>query len=526
MTAAGPTAVPATPSGTVGRPTRAEAVALAGVFALAAVLRYAWLPTRGQFDADQAHDMLVLRDLVANGVLPLVGPPTSVGAGHHGALYYYLLAPAAAVSGGADPVPVVALVAALGIAAVGLTWWLARSIGGPVAGLAAALVLATSATAVESSTFLWNPNVVAAASALALVGAREAWIRRSARWWLLAALGAMVAMQSHWLAALLAPPLAALWIADLVRAGPGARRRSLLGIGVGAAAILAAGFVPLAVHEAVTGGADIRAIVAWATGGGESAALSAPVRVLVAFLRTIGWPLAGLVTDAPVANGLALLLVTAIVAWRLVLGRGDERTMVGWLGGTIAFAAVVLGLFFPSSTVVTPLPVDHYHAFLDPVVAAIVGIGVAALMRAGARSEAARLAGVATGAGILAAIVGWNLVAQPPATSPLGTWPDAREDAARIARDAGPDAPIGVMWVPDFKSADLYRYPLMVARRAPVDPAGAAVVVIGCDGLFVDDCGGPAERRALTGLGNGARYEEIDRFVPIDGRTVTVWERR
>ena len=126
----------------------------------------------------------------------------------------------------------------------------------------------------------------------------------------------------------------------------------------------------------------------------------------------------------------------------------------------------------------------------------------------------------------MASIVGWNLVSQPPATSSLGTWPAARDDSARIAQDAGADASIGVLWVPDFKAPDVYRYGLTVAGRAPVDPAAAAVVVIGCDGLFVDDCGGPAERRALDAIGGSDGYAEVDRFAPIEGRTVTVWERR
>ena len=46
--------------------------------------------------------MLVLRDLVRDGQVPLLGPPTSIGDFHHGVLYYLLLAPAAALSG-ADP---------------------------------------------------------------------------------------------------------------------------------------------------------------------------------------------------------------------------------------------------------------------------------------------------------------------------------------------------------------------------------------------------------------------------------------
>ncbi len=37
------------------------------------------LATAGTWDADQGHDMLVLRALVRDGVVPLLGPPTSIG---------------------------------------------------------------------------------------------------------------------------------------------------------------------------------------------------------------------------------------------------------------------------------------------------------------------------------------------------------------------------------------------------------------------------------------------------------------
>ena len=39
--------------------------------------------------------MRVLRALVVDGEVPLLGPRTSIGTFHHGAVYYYLLAPAA-----------------------------------------------------------------------------------------------------------------------------------------------------------------------------------------------------------------------------------------------------------------------------------------------------------------------------------------------------------------------------------------------------------------------------------------------
>ena len=163
---------------------RREILVLPGLLVLAAALRLPDLATRGTWDADQGHDMLVLRALVRDGVIPLLGPPTSIGDVHHGALYYYLLAPAAALTGGDSPLAVVAWIALAGIAAVGVTWWLARSMGGPVAGLVAGLAMAISPAAVDESTFIWNPNLIALSSAVALAGAWRAWTTRRPAWWL------------------------------------------------------------------------------------------------------------------------------------------------------------------------------------------------------------------------------------------------------------------------------------------------------------------------------------------------------
>ena len=110
-----------------------ELIGLGTLVLVAAILRFIDLPTRGTWDADQGHDMLVLRDLAVNGQIPLLGPPTSIGDFHHGVLYYLLLAPVVAVFG-VDPVAVTGAIALAGTLAVAVTWWLARSIGGPVCG--------------------------------------------------------------------------------------------------------------------------------------------------------------------------------------------------------------------------------------------------------------------------------------------------------------------------------------------------------------------------------------------------------
>ena len=67
--------------------------------------------------------------------MPLLGPPTSIGDFHHGAWYYYLLRPRRTLTGGDSPLAVVAADRARpGSPRSASTWWLARSIGGPLAG--------------------------------------------------------------------------------------------------------------------------------------------------------------------------------------------------------------------------------------------------------------------------------------------------------------------------------------------------------------------------------------------------------
>src|SRR3970040_359877 len=93
-----------------------DAVVLAGILLLAAAVRFVGLEARGRFDGDQGHDMLVLLRLMRDGALPLLGPPTSIGDLHHGAAYYYLLAPAAWLSR-ANPTAIVAWIRGIGVAA-------------------------------------------------------------------------------------------------------------------------------------------------------------------------------------------------------------------------------------------------------------------------------------------------------------------------------------------------------------------------------------------------------------------------
>ncbi|HEX9189210.1 MAG TPA: glycosyltransferase family 39 protein, partial [Vicinamibacteria bacterium] len=350
-----------------------DLVVLGALLGLAAVLRFVGLEARGRFDGDQGHDVLVLLRLVRDGTLPLLGPPTSIGDFHHGAAYYFLLAPVAWLSG-ANPTAIVAFIAALGVAAVGATWWFARMVGGPAAGAIAGLFMAVSPAAIEESTFIWNPNPIPLFAALALGWAWRAHQTGATRWWVAAIVASGVVFQLHVLGIVFIPPILALAIADGVRAtrsGDRARAWAIAQAAVAGLLLVALLFVPLLVHELGSGFEETRHVLDYIAGGGSGreTALDPFVQAMVTLFRVIGWPLVGLVTDAPGAAIAAVSVTVALGAWLAIAGRGTDRTVARWLGLTIAWSGIALTIVAPSlQTVVEGLPNDHYHAYLDPVV--------------------------------------------------------------------------------------------------------------------------------------------------------------
>ena len=415
--------------------------------------------------------MLVLRSLVRDGIIPLLGPPTSIGDVHHGALYYYLLAPAAALTGGDSPLAVVAFIALAGIAAVGVTWWLARAIGGPVAGLVAGLAMAVSASAVDESTFIWNPNLIALSSAIALAGAWRAWTTRRP---------ALVAAGRRGHCRHDAVPRAR-------RDAPADRRRAAgrrcqiasgrtrpprrvalrgrLGL-----AIIAISFLPLAIHELTSDFSEINAALDYLRSGGDPAAIGPVARLFVIGARVLSWPLTGLITDGAIAA------VIAVDRRRPDRDRArPPRRRTRAPGGPLAGSRPRLDRRVPDRRRAEPgdrraRPPERPLPRLrrpDGLRAARPRRGRVVAGRIDRldgphRSRSARIATI-LGLGLLLA---WNLGHQPPAVDPDGGFPAADRAAERIVAASG-GGPRSLRSQPDFKSAEAYAYPL-VRIGAPV----------------------------------------------------------
>ena len=105
-------------------------------------------------------------------------------------------------------------------------------------------------------------------------------------------------------------------------------------------------------------------------------------------LRVLAWPLTGLITSAPVAaiarGGARRRRWRRLAGGRRPRASASERTPRRWFGLTSS------GRRSPwrspraaSRRSCRGLPNDHYHAFADPIVFVVVGLGVAALVRVG-----------------------------------------------------------------------------------------------------------------------------------------------
>jgi hypothetical protein len=526
--------------------TRFDRVTLLAVTALAALLRLPGIEARGRFDADQGHDMLTLVAFTRDGIVPLLGPRTSVGDFHHGAFYYFLLAPAAAISNG-DPVAVTTFLALLGIGAVVLTWWLARSMGGPLAGMIAGVLLASSPAAIDESTFIWNPNPIAYFAVLALAAAWQGHVRAelasrrvTAAWWALAIGAAGAVTQLHVLGVVFLIAVLALAVLEALR-----HRGALFGIAGGLAVVVVL-FLPLNVYELQNGFRETGLVLQYLRGGDDAAGGGPFSAVVVTLFRIIGWPLMGLITDVPALAAILAVVVVAVAAFGLMRARGAEATGLRWLIGILAWSTLALAFAAPSLQRVVPgLPNDHYHSFLDPVIVILIGVPAAGFLSralAAWRSERRLNTGIALVAIVadLLALVAVTVVRTPPAVDSNGGWTAMRDAGERVEAFAN-GREVFLYGLPDFKLPDALGFPIEfaggeVADRARVEglPIDAGPIVIVCDRLFETSigrpCGGPAEDAYLAQLteitvGPGAApMAVVDRFDASPRTSISVYD--
>ena len=478
--------------------------------------------SRGEWDDDQGNLLLVMLQWVRDGEVPLLGPLSSFGGAHHGVGIYWLLAPGAFLTD-ANPIAALVTVAVVGIAGVAATWWLGRIVGGALAGHVAGLLMAVSPSAITASTLLWNPDIVAPGAALAAAAGWHAWRTRLALWWVPASIGAMLALHGHMLAAIIVIPLVALLVADILRR-PRSERREMLVPLLGSAAIVALGCAPLVVHELRYDFSETRAIVEYATGANAYGQTPPPLPIVALAIiawRVVVWPISGLFSSAPLWGVPAAVLTVVALTVSVCLTQGVARQFGRWAAASTVWGVLAMSLISPNLALTIPgLPNDHYHAWLDPILFAAIGVAVATLASV-PRTPFGRSAAVV----MVASCVALSVAAMPPFSSPDGGWPRAAESAARIGSIVG-DQPTAVTGV--AKSGAALAFPLQRQGTPTAPPSAAEFLVVTCDPLFEAGvglrCRGPAETAIARQMGF-TRARLVDRFVDGPRRVVSVFAR-
>jgi hypothetical protein len=325
------------------------------------------------------------------------------------------------------------------------------------------------------------------------------------------------------LAVIIVVPLVLLLVADVLRR-PRSERRRMLAPVLGSAAIVAVGCVPLLVHELRSDFSETRAIVEYATGPGAYGRMPPPLPIValpIIAWRIVIWPISGFFPTAPLWGIPAAILVVGALAVAAAGTQGIARQFSRWAAATILWAALALTLISPSLALTIPgLPNDQYHAWLDPILFAVIGVAVVTL------SAAPRaLVGRSSAVAMVAACVILSVVAMPPLSSPDGGWRRAAESAARIRSVTG-DHPTAVTGV--AKSGGALEFPLRRLGTPITTPSAAEFLVVSCDRLFEAGvgvrCGGPAEKAVASQIGYPPT-RLVDRFTDSPRRLVSVFAR-
>ncbi len=109
------------------------------------------------FHYDQGRDALVIWDLINKGEFFLIGPTTGIAGIFRGPFYYYLIAPFYWLGGGNPILPEVFLILTSVFALI-LLFFLAKKIGGTLAGIIALILGGFSFEIVYASRWLSNPT--------------------------------------------------------------------------------------------------------------------------------------------------------------------------------------------------------------------------------------------------------------------------------------------------------------------------------------------------------------------------------
>ena len=156
------------------------------------------------FLGDQGRDASIVRRLITDGDIILVGPTTSVGKIQLGPLYYYFMAPWLWFFN-FDPIGPAIGVALVGTITIPLLFFVTRSMFGTTASLITTSLYTFGAVIIFHTRSSWNPNPMPIVIILMLWAFYQAYQNKRYRYITLAWVAYAIALQLHYMVLVLAP---------------------------------------------------------------------------------------------------------------------------------------------------------------------------------------------------------------------------------------------------------------------------------------------------------------------------------
>ncbi len=207
-------------------------IALVGILALAAFLRFYKIEEYMIFLGDQGRDVIIVKNMIDDLHFPAIGPPTSVGNIYLGPLYYYMMLPPMVLTN-FNPVSAAVMVSLIGVATVFLVYYLGKTWFGREAGLLASYLYAISPVTINYSRFSWNPNPLPFFALVAILSMVKLQKSGNFLWLLLTGVALGAALQMHYLAIVLILVIVVLWFYQVLQksAKKNFLKGTLLGVG-------------------------------------------------------------------------------------------------------------------------------------------------------------------------------------------------------------------------------------------------------------------------------------------------------
>lgn len=185
------------------------------ILLLAAFLRFYRISEYMNFLGDEGRDAIIIKNILIGHHFPFIGPPTSVGNIYLGPIYYYMMAISMAIFW-LNPVAAAGMNALLGVTVVGLIYCLGKYWFNRGAGLIAAYLYTISPVTIIYSRSSWNPNPAPFFALVAIFSLYRLHKTGNFLWLALTGFSVGVALQMHYLAAILIPIVGILWLYEIL----------------------------------------------------------------------------------------------------------------------------------------------------------------------------------------------------------------------------------------------------------------------------------------------------------------------